>query len=164
MSKRLILMRHAKSSWDDPRQSDHERPLNGRGRVSAKALGEWLNTKKYLPDQALVSSAARTRETFARLGIACDAAFLKGLYHAGEDRMLDALQRAKGNCVLMLGHNPGIGEFAHALLAEQHPHPRFYDYPTCATLVADFPIGEWSELRFGMGQAVDFVIPRELTG
>ena len=74
--KRLILMRHAKSTWDDPTQDDHERGLNGRGRVSARVVGEWLKTKGYIPNQVLSSSATRTRETFSRLGIICDAKFL----------------------------------------------------------------------------------------
>ena len=62
MTRRLILMRHAKSSWDNPFAEDHQRPLNGRGKRSAKAIGEWLRAQGYLPDQILSSSATRTRE------------------------------------------------------------------------------------------------------
>ncbi len=164
MTKRLILMRHAKSGWDDPTLDDHDRPLNGRGRVSAKALGEWLKIKKIMPNQALVSSAARTRETFALLGIACSAQFDRNLYLAPSSRMLKALKTARGERVLMIGHNPGIAEFAHDLMREAPSHKRFYDYPTCATLVVDFEISDWSELTLGTGSLVDFVIPRELTG
>ena len=164
MNKRLILMRHAKSAWDDPSQADRDRPLNGRGRVSAWTLGNWLRSQKILPDQALVSSAARTRETFARLKIACDAQFLSELYLASAGRMLTALKAAKGDTVLMLGHNPGIAEFAHGLMREAPEHARFYDYPTCATLVAEFAIESWAELQTETGVLVEFVIPRELTG
>ena len=64
MTLRLILMRHAKSSWDSPGLDDHERPLNGRGCRSAKAIGAWLNDHGYLPDLVLSSDAERTRETW----------------------------------------------------------------------------------------------------
>ncbi|KZY35770.1 phosphoglycerate mutase [Roseovarius sp. HI0049] len=162
--KRLILMRHAKSSWATPGQDDHARPLNGRGKVSARVLGEWLTHKRYLPDQTLSSDSARTRETFARLKILSDAEFLADLYLADPEDMLRVLRKATGDTVLMLGHNPGIGWFAQTLVAEPPPHPRFFDYPTCATLVAEFDIATWEEVGTGTGKAVDFVIPRELTG
>ena len=162
--KRLILMRHAKSSWATPGQDDHARPLNSRGKVSARVLGDWLRHKGYLPDQTLSSDSVRTRETFARLKIACDTEFLGKLYHAGPEDMLRVLRKATGDTVLMLGHNPGIGWFAQTLVAVPPPHPRFFDYPTCATLVAEFDIDRWEEVGTGMGKAVDFVIPRELTG
>lgn len=162
--KRLILMRHAKSSWDDPTMSDHERPLNGRGRVSARVVGEWLKAKKYVPDQVLSSSATRTRETFARLGLLADTQFTDSLYHAEPDVMLKVLRRATGECVLMLGHNPGISWFAQSILSVAPPHGRFYDYPTCATLVAEFGVESWNEIGTGTGKAIDFIIPRELTG
>ena len=161
--KRLILMRHAKSAWDDPLLEDHARPLNGRGRVSARGVGEWLRAKKYVPDQILSSSSARTRETFSRLGFVCDAQFLDKLYHAGPDIMLDVLRDATGDTVLMLGHNPGIAWFAQNILQFAPPQSRFYDYPTCATLVADFDVDAWREIGAGGGKAVEFVIPRELT-
>lgn len=164
MTKTLILMRHAKSDWNDPTLEDHERPLNGRGRVSAKALGDWLRVKGFLPDQALVSSAARTRETFALLGLVCDASFTDALYLASEGRMLTELKRATGQTVLMLAHNPGSAGFAHDLVKTPPKHARFYDYPTCATLVAEFNIEHWENLVLGTGKAREFVIPRELTG
>lgn len=162
--KTLILMRHAKSSWDDPTLGDHARPLNGRGRVSADAMGDWLRNRKYIPDQALVSDSARTRETFARLGCICDTRFDSDLYHASGQGMHKVLKTAKGKSILMLGHNPGIAEFAESLVKEPPDHARFFDYPTCATLVATFDIGDWSELRVNTGTALDFAIPRELTG
>ena len=76
--------------------------------------------------------------------------------------MLDCLKDASGETVLMIGHNPGICVFAHELLASDPDHPRFEDYPTCATLVAEFDIDDWSALRPGSGVARDFVVPREL--
>ena len=164
MTRRLILMRHAKSSWGDPMLSDHARPLNDRGRRAAKALGDWLRQKHYLPDEVLCSSATRTRETLERLQLDAPTQFLDSLYHASPHSMFKALTQARGACVLMLGHNPGIAGFAETLVTQPPDHPRFHDYPTCATLVADFEIDDWSELTKASGTPLAFVIPRELTG
>ena len=161
--KRLILMRHAKSSWGDPMQEDHARPLNGRGRRSATAVGDWLRSGNYEPDQVLSSSSARTRETLECTRITAPATFLDALYHASAAAMLAALKRAEGNCTLMLGHNPGIAWFAQEMVDTAPNHPRFADYPTCATLIADFPINDWADLTPGTGQVVNFITPRELT-
>src|SRR6056297_2318257 len=70
--RRLVLMRHAKSSWGDPGLDDHDRPLNKRGKQSAKALGDWLRAQTIVVDQALVSSSVRTVETMQRLKVDCD--------------------------------------------------------------------------------------------
>ena len=163
MTRRLILMRHAKSSWGDPTQPDHARPLNGRGQRSATALGDWLRARGYMPDQVLSSSSVRTRETCDRLGLDAPAQFSDALYHASPATMLKALRAATGQTVLMLGHNPGIAAFADALVATPPAHDRFDDYPTGATLIADFVITEWDELAPGAGQTVDFIVPRDLT-
>ena len=131
---------------------------------SAAALGSWLKENGYLPDQILSSSSQRTRETCDGLKLDADTAFLDALYHAGPGQMLSVLKGATGQCVLMLGHNPGIALFAHDLVQEAPAHPRFGDYPTCATLVVDFPVEDWTELQPGTGRVVTFIIPRELTG
>ena len=163
MIRRLILMRHAKSSWDDPLQSDHDRPLNKRGRRSADALGDWLRGCAYLPDEILCSTAARTCETCDRLRLGdVTTQYLDGLYMAGPDRMLAALQGAAGATVLMLGHNPGIGDFAQSIVAAPPQHDRFADYPTGATLVIAFEDVAWADLRWCSGTVEDFVVPHEL--
>ncbi|MEL7257007.1 MAG: histidine phosphatase family protein, partial [Pseudomonadota bacterium] len=131
---------------------------------SAKAIGDWLRAGGYAIDQALVSTATRTRETFDALGLECDVNYLDRLYHAGAHDMRAALATATGDTILMLGHNPGIAWFAHDLVAKPPDHPRFDDYPTCATLVARFDIAQWQDLRPGQGQVEAFVIPRELLG
>lgn len=162
MPLRLILTRHAKSSWNDPMMTDHSRPLNKRGRASAVAIGEWLRGRGYRPDETISSSAERTRETAALLGFDAPADFTNALYHAGADIMLRELQKATGETVLMLGHNPGIAEFAERLAAALPKHPRFLDYPTCATTVFEFASDRWSEVQFGTGDIRAFMIPREL--
>lgn len=164
--RRLILMRHAKSDWSHAGLADHDRPLNKRGIASAAALGDWLRDKGYLPDQVLSSSAERTGQTLQGLNLhpASETHFSRALYHAGAEEMLAQLRAATGQCVLMIGHNPGICEFAHRLVNDVPGHPRFADYPTCATLVCDFDLAKWSELGWHQGLAVDFTVPRDLIG
>ena len=64
MTKRLILIRHAKSAWDDPLTPDHDRPLNARGEGAARDLGQWLASRGYVPQEILCSNALRTRATW----------------------------------------------------------------------------------------------------
>ncbi len=162
MTRTLILMRHAKSDWDTPGPGDHARLLSARGRNAAKALGDWLRQGDLIPDQVLCSSAARTRETLGRLRLSAPTVFSDRLYLADRGTLLAQLRHATGQRVLMLGHNPGIAEFADAILRARPDHPRFTDYPTGATLLADFDIADWGALRWGSGQPRTFVIPREL--
>ncbi|WP_375691612.1 histidine phosphatase family protein [Pseudooceanicola sp. LIPI14-2-Ac024] len=164
MTRRLILIRHAKSSWSDPLLDDHDRPLNPRGGRSADAIGDWLRKNAYIPDQILCSTATRTRETCDRLAVDAPVTHLPELYHAGPDVMLAALRRAEGACVAMIGHNPGIGAFASMLVRGTPAHARFADYPTGATLVADFPVDDWADATMHTAAAVAFVVPRELIG
>ena len=163
MSLTLILMRHAKSDWDNPLLTDHDRPLNARGRRSARAMGDWLRRGGWQPDQALVSTSERTRETWAGLGITAPARFDSALYLAEACDMWRVLRGAEGSCVLMLGHNPGIGDFAADLVAAPPDHERFADYPTGATLIARFDAPSWDAVQPRSGQVADFAVPRQFT-
>jgi phosphohistidine phosphatase len=166
--KRLILTRHAKSSWDDPLMADHDRPLNERGKMAAADLGDWLASRGYVPDEVFCSDALRTRKTWSGLAPALPGTPIltlkPALYHAGADVMLAVLRHATTDTVMMIGHNPGIAEFAARLVARPPLNPEFSRYPTGATLVADFEIADWSALDWHLGTTVDFVIPRELVG
>lgn len=160
--RRLILTRHAKSSWDDPTLSDHDRPLNDRGRRSALALGDWLASRGYEPEEVLCSSSRRTQETWqgiesAALGVRPVVRIESGLYHAGPDKMLNILKSASGQTVMVLGHNPGIAELAALLPAGVPLDPDFRRYPTAATLVIDFQIDDWSQVVPGTGGVMEFV-------
>ncbi|MFP4044187.1 MAG: SixA phosphatase family protein [Rhodosalinus sp.] len=159
--RRLILIRHAKSDWSQA-LDDHARPLNKRGLRSAPLIGEWLRAQGYLPDEVLCSDAVRTRQTSSGLGIEAPVTFARMLYHAEAEDIMEVLRAAEGRTVALIGHNPGIGEFAQRILAEAPEHPRFRDYPTAATLVADFDIDVWDDAGFGEARAVDFVTPRDL--
>ena len=163
MSLRLILMRHAKSDWSQPGMNDHARPLNPRGQKAADVLGQWLRDRGYLPDLLLSSDATRTRDTFARLHLSCETKFHRGLYLAPAVMMLQGLHRAGGaRCVLMLGHNPGIADFAKALAMDPPQDPDFQRYPTCATTVFDFSGESWQEVASGSGIIREFTVPRRL--
>lgn len=164
--KRLILTRHAKSSWEDPLTPDHDRPLNERGKAAAADLGQWLASRGYVPDEVLCSDALRTRKTWSGIAAALPGTpvleLKPALYHAGPDVMLAVLRHATGDCVMMIGHNPGIAEFAAKLVAHAPKNAEFARYPTGATLVADFTIDSWDQLGWGMGVADDFIVPREI--
>jgi len=162
MTRRLILIRHAKSDWSSGVTVDHARPLNMRGQAAADALGQWLRHNGHLPDEALCSTAQRTRDTWQRLGLNAPIRYLDTLYHAPGQIMFETLNKATGDCVLMLGHNPGIAEFAAWMLGTAPAHNRFRDYPTAATLIADFDIDSWADLSPGTGRAVTFVTPHDL--
>jgi phosphohistidine phosphatase len=166
MTLTLILTRHAKSDWDDPTLSDHDRVLNPRGQEAAVKIGGWLRAKGYLPDAALVSSARRTQETWDRLlpelGRAVPMTVAPKLYHAEADTILAHLRAAEALTVMVVGHNPGIGEFAHRIVDGPAAHPRFIDYPTGATLVASFDRRAWDDVDWWSGRVVDFVVPRDL--
>ena len=160
----LILMRHAKSDWHSPEQSDFDRPLNPRGRKSARAMGDWLRQKGLHPEEALVSSARRTQETWELLAIrSCRAWFLDELYHASAAQMAKALRQAEAETVLMIGHNPGIASFAEEMVAPSEDLPmEFYRYPTCATSVITFAEKRWSAVTPGTGTLTGFEVPRAL--
>lgn len=159
---RLILTRHAKSDWDDPSVPDHDRPLNARGRRSARALGDWLASRGYDPEEVLCSSSRRTAETW---DCAADAVFETlpvlriepALYHTDPATMLRVLQSATAPTVMMIGHNPGIAAFAAMLPAQPPLDPQFRSYPTAATLVVDFQAEDWAEVQPGQGSVRDFV-------
>ena len=160
----LILVRHAKSDWSDAVQDDFDRPLNERGRREAPLIGRWLAENAACPEVALVSAARRTVETWELLAdtlprVAADVA--RRLYLAGPEAILEAVRRRNEACVLVLAHNPGIGECA-TLLAKSPPnHPRFEDYPTGATTVLEFDAETWTDVVWHSGILRGFMVPRD---
>ena len=155
-------MRHAKSDWS-AQGDDHARPLNKRGVKSAPAMGNWLREEGWTPGEVLCSTATRTRQTLDLLGLAdTPTRFERGLYLAEAGDMIALLQTAEADTVLLVGHNHGIADCAHRLVAEWPDHPRFGDYPTCATSLISFDITQWSDLGTGTGICHRFAIPREV--
>jgi phosphohistidine phosphatase len=165
--KRLILVRHAKSSWSNSDISDKDRPLNDRGRDAATKVGAWLAAEGLQPDQVISSSAKRCRETWDGISPAladvADVQFEDFLYLASEQEMLSVLTTASGDCVLMLGHMPGLGDFARELRRDPPPmHEMFGKYPTGAVTVLDFRIDDWADVQAATGVFHSYVTPREL--
>ncbi|WP_293450168.1 histidine phosphatase family protein [Planktotalea sp.] len=161
MSKTLIVMRHAKSSWDNPVE-DIERSLNERGRNGATALGNWMRTLSLNPNEILCSSAERTQETGALLKLTTSMTLNKALYMASSDVMMNHVQRATGDTLLIIAHNPGIGEFAERLAVTAPNNPRFFNYPSGATTVFDCDIDTWDDLKFGAATSTQFITPHDL--
>ena len=163
---KLIVTRHAKSSWDFPNLSDHDRPLSKRGRRSCDLIGNWLVENGHIPETVLSSTSTRTRETWQRMSgyfsLPTDVRFEPDLYHGGPGAILDVLSTANQGCTLVLGHNPGMAYFASSILKSHPSHVDFLRYPTAATLVCDVPSDHWAQVEFGSGDLIDFVVPREL--
>ena len=170
--KKVILLRHAKSSWSDPRVDDHDRPLNKRGKASAPVIAQWLAHRRHLPDTVLCSSAKRTRQTVKRMKTILpdlpDPKIEETLYHAPPDDMRNRLNSLPKDCdtVMVVGHQPGLGALARKL-AEENVRRRcaraFEHFPTGAAAVLEFDIDEWAELDYHKAKFVDFAVPRELT-
>ena len=117
MMRELLLLRHAKSSWDDPSLPDHARPLNARGRQAAVAMGVALRARFAAPDLVLVSSARRTLQTLEAIGPLPETTRvtpLDALYLASVGQLLETLAGVEEDVrrVLLIGHNPGLHELA----------------------------------------------------
>ena len=145
--KTLILVRHAKSSWEDPALPDKERPLNDRGEHDAPKMGKRLAQRGVEPDLILSSPAQRALTTariiakkldYKRKNIVVE----EGLYPGGADTLLDVIRELddKHECVMLFGHNPGLAELAHRLAGE------ITDMPTCAAAELRFDAESWSTI------------------
>ena len=163
MTKQLLLLRHAKSSWDHPGLSDHERPLNARGRRDAARMGEHLRGRAISPELVLCSSAVRTRETLAglALGPSVEVVVDPTLYGASSGE-LHARVRVVDDAVgvlMLIAHNPGTHALATTLVDDPLRIPA---YPTAALTDLVAPIDSWAELRPGVARLEEFVTPKTL--
>jgi phosphohistidine phosphatase len=169
--RRLLLLRHAKSSWSEPGASDHARPLNRRGQEAAPRIGAYLNRHKLVPDTVLCSTAKRTRETWelvsSEMRGAPEAAYVERLYDAAPRTLLDVFCHADpaAKSVLVIAHNPGLQEIATDLIAagDLGDRERLREkLPTGGLVVIDFAIADWSKLHVRSGRLERFVVPRML--
>ncbi len=171
--RQLLLLRHAKSSWDDPQLSDHARPLNVRGRRAAAAMARAMRGLGLAPELVLVSSARRTLQTLAALepwGAPPAIEPLDALYLAPAHDLLDALRdiEATVRCVLLVGHNPGLHDLAVLLAGADSASPdaplrRVAEgFPSGA--LAEFSIdGPWRDLRGNGARLTRFLAPADLS-
>lgn len=170
--RQLLLLRHAKSAWDDPALADHARVLNGRGRRAAAAMAHAMQALGLSPDVVLVSSARRTLQTLEALSPLADSPIIEPmdeLYLAPWQQLLAVLRRVPetARSVLLIGHNPGLHDLALALagadaMAGNAEARRMAEaFPTAA--LAEFSIASpWADLAEGGGRLVRFLIPADL--
>jgi phosphohistidine phosphatase len=166
--KRLFLLRHAKSSWDDPALPDHERPLAPRGRRASKLVAEHLRRGRIEPELVLCSWSRRTRETFAAIaeGIdgPVDVRFERNLYETSAAEMLERLHRVDDevDSVMVIGHHPAIQDLALNLARGGPQADRITrKFPTAALATLTLS-GRWRDLGPGTADLVAFVRPKDL--
>lgn len=171
--RQLLLFRHAKSSWDDARLTDHARPLNVRGRKAADAMAAEMRELGLAPDVVLVSSARRTLQTLEALQPLDGSPIIEvmdDLYLAPWPAMLDVLRRLPqtARSAMVIGHNPGLHDLALALMG---PAGAALGSAAAQRLATGFPTGAlaeftlaapWGQLGEGGGRLVRFLAPRDL--
>ena len=170
--KRLTVLRHAKSSWDEPNIDDFDRPLNERGWKAARRMGKELKRRGMQFDFALASPAARVRETLDGLAegygeFRFATKFEPRLYAADTATLLELVHRLPDDAerVLLLGHNPGLQRLIVELTTddENGHRDRVADkYPTAALAVIQLPAEHWSEAAQRSGRIVELILPKEL--
>lgn len=160
---RLVILRHAKSSWSSDAPNDHERPLNKRGKRDAPRMGRYLAEHDWLPERVISSDSQRTRETVARLfePIAFEPRirFTRDLYHAGLDELRSAIDDfgADEESLLLVGHNPGWEAAVETLSGEEHR------FTTCNAAVFEAAADSWSAaFEDGAWELVELARPKEL--
>ncbi len=161
-AKCLLLLRHAKSSWDDPALTDRDRPLAARGRKAAKLIGAHLRREQVGISLVLCSSARRARETLDLVAPCGEIQIERELYGASADQLLERLRRVPDEveAVMLVGHNPAIQDLAVGLAGgASELAPR--KFPTGALATLTFT-GTWRALEEGHAELASFVRPREL--
>ncbi len=161
--KTLLILRHAKSSWAEPGLSDHDRPLNGRGKLDAPKIGALIGNQELVPELILSSTAKRARKTAEKVAANCgydkEIELRPGFYLAAPDDYLTALAELDDACnrVLVVGHNPGLEDLLETLTGS-------YETMATASLAhVSCNIATWRELDASADcELVEFWRPREL--
>lgn len=163
--KHLLLVRHAKSSWDDPSQSDFDRPLNERGKQDAPQMARRLLAKSIAIDAFLSSPAKRARKTAALFAAEYNQdkeniLLIPELYHASPANFFQVIARAPdtANTIAVFSHNPGITEFVN-LLTEV----RIDDMPTCAIFGVQIAAQNWAQFQEASKTFWFFDYPKSLS-
>ena len=167
--KSLTILRHAKSSWDDP-VPDFDRPLNARGRKAAVTVGEELKRRGAKFDCVIASPAQRVRQTLDGLaegyGAPLDVHYDERIYLASEDNLIDLVRGITDDVrsALIVGHNPGLHRLALLLTrGDGGVRQRIADkYPTAAAATVEFPAKRWSEVEPDSGELSALILPRDL--
>lgn len=161
--KRLLVLRHAKSSWKNHDLRDHDRPLNKRGTRDAPRMGRLMREEGLAPEWAFGSTATRARVTLdlalEQSGASCEAHRVAELYLATPPDIVEVLRETPEahSRVLVVGHNPGMEDLVQGLTGEE------VTFPTAALAVIDCEIEKWTDLALtGVETLVRLWRPREL--
>lgn len=161
--KTLLILRHAKSSWDNPNLTDYERPLNKRGKRDAPRMGDHIRKQGLVPERILTSSAKRARKTAKKVAKACrfdgKVKRLDEFYHAPPGVYLETLQTItdKNQCVMVVGHNPTMEQLVRHLTNQSTT------MPTAALAHIELPIQNWKLLDINTkGKLVNLWKPKTL--
>lgn len=161
--KTLLLMRHAKSSWDDKVKDDRDRELSKRGKKNAEIMGELLLDEKLVPDLILASNAVRTRETAVLVMEAMkyrgDVCFLSRLYMAEMEVYVQEIQNAADeiNTIMVVGHSPTLDSLLLVLTRQVQ------SVPTAAVAQMAIPIDSWKDFNLEtQAELTQFWRPKEL--
>lgn len=161
--KTLYLVRHAKSSWEDPLMDDFDRPLNARGRSDAPRMGKRLKEKDPHPDMLVSSPAERALSTCLiiakQLGYSLHSVDTdRRLYHATDEQLLSIVRgfHDANDEIMVFAHNPGLTDFVNRLSNESVTD----NIPTCGVVCVKLPVKSWTDVRWGEGEVVFFDFPK----
>ena len=165
--KTLYIIRHAKSSWDDPVADDFDRPLNDRGKRDAPRMGKRLKEKEITPDLLITSPARRALATCHAIAEILqfpvqNIKLEKALYHASSGQILRIIHSLddKHDVIFLFGHNPGLTDFAN----EFRDDKKFIDnIPTCGVVGFNCNVKRWKEIGFGKAKLILFDFPKSKT-
>lgn len=169
--RRLLLLRHAKSSWAHPKQQDFDRPLNARGIAAAQTVASYFSVTNLQPDLVLCSAALRARATLGYLvpAFAHDTRILveRRLYMASAPKLLERIHEIEDTAklILVIGHNPGLERLARSLAgsgANEDLSALHAKYPTAALAVLEFDTAHWRDIGKGTGKLIEFLTPRDI--
>lgn len=170
--KRLTLLRHAKSDWDDPVARDFDRPLNRRGERAAMLIGQFAAQRQMRFDMLVASPAVRVVQTletfFAGYGERIDAGWDRRVYLASAPTLVDVLRGLPDNVesALLAGHNPGLEDLILDLVPDDGVNPLREDveakFPTASLAVLDLAIDRWADAGENSATLRSFIRPRDL--
>ncbi|MEO0440815.1 MAG: histidine phosphatase family protein [Pseudomonadota bacterium] len=170
--KKLYLLRHAKSSWDDQVARDFDRPLNDKGKRAAATIGTYVKREKLNFDLVLASPAVRVIETLENFeeacGLAIEPQWDRRIYLASSVTLIDVLRGADDNAVsvLMVGHNPGLEDLVFDLVPDDGSSAARDEvetkYPTAALAELRLEVENWEDVADNCGSLERFTRPRDL--
>jgi phosphohistidine phosphatase len=161
--KTILLMRHAKSSWDDKVEDDRDRPISKRGKKNAQNIAEFLKDKELIPDLILASSAVRTRQTaevvIEEMKYRNDICYLNKLYMGEVEIYTRQIQNLADDIhmVLVIGHNPSLDSLLQMITGKVE------SLPTAAVAYLTVPIDSWRDFSLEVqAELVDLWRPKDL--